>query len=107
MIGIYLKDTVEISRRNIDEYGAETETTILNVLAYVEQKNIIVIDADGKQVKGSAIVIFESGIDIKYNDRIRILKLNGTDTELKNKKFEILSIEKANGFTDSHIEVMI
>ena len=107
MFNVFLNDTINICRRVIDEWGAETETVQSGIKAYIETRDVTVHNTEGKEVKGSAVIILDTAIDVKYNDRIQMTKKNSTDLDLNTKKFEILNIEVVGGFGNSHIEVII
>lgn len=107
MIEMYLTDRINIIVQTYDQDGVMTETTQSNVKARIEDTNELVKDINGKEVVSNALILVDPKATITYESRIQMVKRNGVDTQIKDKKFAIITLEKAHGFSNSHWEVRL
>ena len=107
MIKNYLKDTIKIIYNSVNEWGVSIQNESADIPARVEDSNKLIIDKNGKEVQANTLIMIDSGYEPKYEDMIRIIKKQGTDYLLKDKKFIIKYMSKEGGFGFSHWEIYL
>jgi hypothetical protein len=107
MIKIYFMDIIKIVNVKTDTWGVKTETIGNNISARVLDTNKLTLNDRGIEVMGSMKIMLPITTTILYDDKIKIMKRNGIDYELKDKLFQIHSISRKQSFTQQYIEVII
>ena len=107
MIKIYFMDIIKIVNVKTDTWGVKTETIGNNISARVLDTNKLTLNDRGIEVMGSMKIFLPITTTILYDDKIKIIKRNGIDYELKDKLFQIHSISRKQSFTQQYIEVII
>lgn len=107
MLTDYLTDRINIISIAVDEWGVSQETTQADIAARVEDKNILVKDASGKEVVASMVIYIDDTLDVKYQDKIQIVTQNSQATQYPAKKWPIKHLMRAHGFSASHWEIYL
>lgn len=89
-----------------DTYGEITEDTSVTYDCVIEDTNRIITNKDGQQVKPKCLILIDSSFPGVKGDFIQLYKQFGSETD-DNKKYEIMEVFTAGGFSASHKEVMI
>jgi hypothetical protein len=100
-------DIIKIVNVKTDTWGVKTETIGNNISARVLDTNKLTLNDRGIEVMGSMKIMLPITTTILYDDKIKIMKRNGIDYELKDKLFQIHSISRKQSFTQQYIEVII
>ena len=87
MISNYLTDRLVIVDIKVDDWGVVTETEGDEIIARIEDENILVLNQFGKEVAGNMRIFLDKGQTIKYNDKIKIKKKNEIAYDQPDKKF--------------------
>lgn len=107
MLSLYYTDIIKIINTKTDKYGAITEAESEDIGARVEDYNRLTLNVNGQEVFGSILIMTDPAVNVTYGDKIRIIKKNGSDYELKDKKFEIKVIYDAAGFWKIYKEIIV
>ena len=107
MIDSYMTDKIIIVDVSVDEWGKTTEIESAQIDARVEDYNRLILDKNGMEVLGDMLIMLNSDISLKYNDKIKIKTKCGVVYEQPDKKFQIKKISKIQGFTAIHKEVYV
>jgi hypothetical protein len=103
----YFTDLVDIVSVSHDENGALTEVVTSSVPARVSERNKLVIDKDGKEVKGSLQVMLASTASVTYDSKVVIRRIGGATYAMPTKQWQIKSISTGHMFIATHIEVWV
>lgn len=107
MISSYMTDKIIIVDVVADEWGSITETDSAQKDARVEDYNRLILDSNGMEVLGEMLIMLETSVNLKYNDKIKIVTKCGNAYEMPDKKFQIKKISLIQGFTAQYKEVYV
>lgn len=107
MISSYMTDKIIIVDVVADEWGSITETDSAQKDARVEDYNRLILDSNGMEVLGEMLIMLETSVNLKYNDKIKIVTKCGNVYEMPDKKFQIKKISLIQGFTAQYKEVYV
>jgi len=107
MLGTYLVDTIDIITRVVDQWGIPTETTQHDIKARVEDKNVQVLDQQGREVAANIHVLIEKTATISYQSKIILKTRAGVVVPDTAKEWPIKSLTLEHGFVASHWEAWL
>ena len=103
MIEDYFTDQVTLYVRSVNRARQATDTAT-TLAARVDRTDRIVKGQNGEDSAASYLVFLSSSSTVKIGDRLLVQTLNGAASGDSTKRI-VLSVNKANGFESSHIEV--
>jgi len=109
LIDTYNNALINIISTQKDSWGVSTDIINYDIACRLESKSKLLIGKDGKQIKGSIRIYCNNSVDINYEDKIQISKIDGVAPMETNKQFQILQIDNNLGFGDNlqHKEIWI
>lgn len=107
MFDLLFTDIIDIVKITTDEWGKVTKTLIEDVSCRVEDENKVVRNQSGAEVTSNSFIMLNSDVDITYEDKIKIQKINDVDYPLKDKELAILKLEKAHSIDNSFYQVYV
>ena len=109
IINLYLRDRINIISSAKDINGVNTETTVTDIKARIEDTNQVVRDQQGQEVTGNMKVIVTPLAVLTYQSKIQIITKNGLDTNTPLKKYSNrkLSIRQGLGRIGEHWEAWL
>jgi len=106
LIDSYLTDKIDIVSLAYDEWGVPTESVQTDVAARIEDKNELIKDREGKEVKSNTFIILSPDAIIDYDSKIIIREKSG-ETYTFDLKMAIVKLSRAHNFGLTHWEVWL